>query len=230
VSRAGPERRSRFTAYDAGPLARERFVAGELLLRIDSDDPATVRTIEFSAQAVSDLAERQLMALAEPFISARVDGKVRNELTAAAVIRSIGVASDLGTTSAYTWLKSRSSPEMERVTRATTPMLAAAGEVSADLCEGSQTAGHAPTLNPQVAWSSSGLDRGSNRHSDRWGAPAARPGARGRRPRRLDTRPEDRAEQAPWQPAGASSAGEPQDGVEPRRFAVASPSSRRDRY
>ena len=33
------------------------------------------------AAAVSELAERRLMAMVEPFISHRVDGRVRNELT-----------------------------------------------------------------------------------------------------------------------------------------------------
>ena len=45
------------------------------------------------------------MAMVEPFISHRVDGRVRNELTAEAMIRAMTVAAGLGTTSAYTWLK-----------------------------------------------------------------------------------------------------------------------------
>ena len=47
----------------------------------------------------------RLMAMVEPFISHRVDGRVRNELTAEAMIRAMTVAAGLGTTSAYTWLK-----------------------------------------------------------------------------------------------------------------------------
>lgn len=123
----------RFTAYDASSLARDRFDAGKLLLRIDPDDPATVRTLEASAHAVSALAEHRLMAMVEPFIASRVDGRVRNELTADAVIRSIGISAGLGTTSAYTWLKIPVVPEMERVVAATTlPCLLLGGEVAAD--------------------------------------------------------------------------------------------------
>jgi hypothetical protein len=123
----------RFTAYDAPALARDRLDGGKLLLRIDGADPVTVRTLEASAHAVTALAANRLMAMVEPFISARQDGRVRNELTADAVIRSIGIAAGLGTTSAYTWLKLPVVPEMKRVVSATTlPCLLLGGEVSDD--------------------------------------------------------------------------------------------------
>jgi hypothetical protein len=49
------------------------------------------------------------------------------------VIRSMAVASGLGTTSAYTWLKLPVVEEMERVVAASTlPALLLGGEVSAD--------------------------------------------------------------------------------------------------
>ncbi|MGO9959010.1 MAG: aldolase [Solirubrobacteraceae bacterium] len=123
----------RFTAYDAGSLVRDRFDGGKLLLRVDPADPASVRTLEAGAHAVSALAQQKLMAMVEPFMSSRVDGRVRNELTAEAVIRSIGIAAGLGTTSAYTWLKLPVVAAMERVVSATTlPCLLLGGEVSAD--------------------------------------------------------------------------------------------------
>jgi hypothetical protein len=109
------------------------FDGGKMLLRIDPDDPATAATMQACAQAVSGLAERRLMAMVEPFISHRVDGRVRNELTAEAMIRAVGVVAGLGTTSAYTWLKVPVVPDMERVMAATTlPALILGGEVSAD--------------------------------------------------------------------------------------------------
>jgi hypothetical protein len=73
------------------------------------------------------------MAMIEPFISHRVDGRVRNDLSPEAVTRSIAVASGLGTTSAYTWLKVPVVEDMERVLAASTlPALLLGGEVSAD--------------------------------------------------------------------------------------------------
>ena len=51
------------------------------------------------------MAARRLPVFVEPFLSRRVDGRVRNDLGAEAVTRSIAIASGLGGTSAYTWLK-----------------------------------------------------------------------------------------------------------------------------
>jgi hypothetical protein len=123
----------RFTGYNAAAIARMGFDGGKMLFRIDPDDPATAQAMESCARAVSDLAAHGLMAMVEPFISHRVDGRVRNDLSAEAVIRSIAVASGLGSTSAYTWLKVPVVDDMERVLAASTlPALLLGGEVSAD--------------------------------------------------------------------------------------------------
>ncbi|MEV4351851.1 aldolase [Actinoplanes sp. NPDC049596] len=119
----------RFTAYDAGSIAAAGFEGGKMLLRIDPDDPGTVATLQACGNAVSALGARRKMAMVEPFISHRVDGRVRNELTAEAMIRAVSVAAGLGTTSAYTWLKVPVVEDMERVMAATTlPALILGGE------------------------------------------------------------------------------------------------------
>ena len=123
----------RFTAYDADAIAASRLDGGKMLLRIDDTDPATVRTLEACAQAVSALAGHGLMAMVEPFISRRDGGRVRNDLSPEAAIRAISIASGLGRTSAYTWLKVPAVPDMERVMAASTlPALLLGGEVSSD--------------------------------------------------------------------------------------------------
>jgi len=123
----------RFTGYDAAAIARMGFDGGKMLFRIDPDDPATAPTMESCARAVSDLAGHGLMAMVEPFISRRADGRVRNDLSPEAVTRAIAVASGLGTTSAYTWLKLPVVEDMERVLAASTlPVLLLGGEVGAD--------------------------------------------------------------------------------------------------
>jgi hypothetical protein len=123
----------RFTGYDAATIARMGFDGGKMLFRIDPEDPSTPQTMEGCARAVSELAGHGLMAMVEPFISHRVDGRVRNDLSPEAVTRSIAVASGLGTTSAYTWLKLPVVDDMERVLAASTlPALLLGGEVSAD--------------------------------------------------------------------------------------------------
>jgi hypothetical protein len=123
----------RFTAYDAARLAARGLDGGKMLLRVDPDDPATARTLEACAGAVGALADHRLVALVEPFYSHRVDGRVRNDLSPEAVMRSIAVASGLSHTSAYTWLKLPVVEDMERVLAASTlPVLLLGGEVAAD--------------------------------------------------------------------------------------------------
>jgi uncharacterized protein len=123
----------RFTGYRAEAIARQGLQGGKMLLRIDPDDPATAPTLQACAASVDALAERGLMAMVEPFISHRVDGRVRNDLTTEAVIRSATVAAGLGSTSAYTWLKLPVVDEMNDVLAATTlPVLLLGGEVAAD--------------------------------------------------------------------------------------------------
>lgn len=121
----------RFTGYSPQAIERRGFQGGKLLLRIDPQDVVTAPTLMSSAEAINGLAERGLMAMVEPFISHRVDGRVRNELTTEAVIRSATVAAGLGWTSAHTWLKLPVVDDMESVLAATTlPTLLLGGEVS----------------------------------------------------------------------------------------------------
>jgi hypothetical protein len=123
----------RFTGYDAQAIAEAGFEGGKMLTRIDPDDPATVVTLKASADAISDLARHRLLAMIEPFLSHRVDGRVRNELTADAMVRVNAIAAGLGVTSAYTWLKVPIVDEMERAMAATTlPALILGGEVAED--------------------------------------------------------------------------------------------------
>jgi hypothetical protein len=123
----------RFTGYDAAAIEQMRFDGGKMLLRLDPQDPATAPTMQACAQAVSELAGRRRMAMIEPFIAHRVDGRVRNDLSTEAMIRAVTVASGLGRTSAYSWLKLPVVPDMAQVMAATTlPALLLGGEVPDD--------------------------------------------------------------------------------------------------
>jgi hypothetical protein len=123
----------RFTGYTADAIARQGLQGGKMLLRIEPEDRATAPTLQACAAAVDALAERGLMAMVEPFIAHRVDGRVRNDLTTEAVIRSATVAAGLGSTSAHTWLKLPVIDGMDDVLAATTlPVLLLGGEVAAD--------------------------------------------------------------------------------------------------
>ena len=119
----------RFTGYDARGCAEMGLNGGKMLTRIALGDPGTVATMEATAQAVNELAERKLMAMVEPFWSTRTGGRVYNDLTPDAVIKSVGITSALGRTSAYTWMKLPVVPEMERVMDSTTlPTLLLGGD------------------------------------------------------------------------------------------------------
>src|SRR5260370_3132448 len=102
---------------------------GQMLCRGDLGDPGTVSTLEACARAVDALAAHGLIAMLEPFMSSRVDGKVRNDLSADAVIKSVHIGQGLGSTSAYTWMKLPVVEEMDRVMDSTTlPTLLLGGD------------------------------------------------------------------------------------------------------
>lgn len=126
---AGFELDDRMTAATAEATAAAGMNGGKMLCRIDLADPGTVATLESCARAVDALAARGLIAMVEPFMSSRVNGKVRNDLTPDAVIKSIHIGQGLGSTSAYTWMKLPVVDEMDRVMEATTlPTLLLGGD------------------------------------------------------------------------------------------------------
>lgn len=119
----------RFTAYSAEAIREYGLDGGKMLLRIVPDDPATARTLEACSQAVTCLAANHKVAMIEPFMAQRANGRVCNELSTAAVVRSMAIAAALGVTSAYTWLKIPVVDEMARVADAATmPLLLLGGE------------------------------------------------------------------------------------------------------
>ena len=88
----------RFTAYDArqhrrGRLRGRQDAAAHRPRRRRHGGHARGAA---AARSATSPAHR-LMAMVEPFISHRVDGRVRNELTAEAMIRAMTVAAGLGT-------------------------------------------------------------------------------------------------------------------------------------
>lgn len=127
------EMNDRMTGYDAQGVVDSGLDGGKMLLRVNYEDPHTVDTLAACAEAVNQLAERKVMAMVEPFISTWSEGRVVNDLSPDAVITSMHIASGLGRTSAYTWLKLPAVEDMERVMEASTlPALILGGAVSRD--------------------------------------------------------------------------------------------------
>ncbi|QNE35739.1 class I fructose-bisphosphate aldolase [Leifsonia shinshuensis] len=122
----------RYTGYDVDAMVREGVDAAKLLVRVNLEDVGTARTLEATANAVTAAARARLPILLEPFMSRWNDGRVVNDLTTDAVIQSVAIASGLGASSAYTWLKLPVVPDMERVMAATTlPTLLLGGDTDA---------------------------------------------------------------------------------------------------
>ena len=101
----------RFTAYTAEAIAAAGLDGGKMMVRIHDDDPGTLPTLVACAEAISALAAHKLPAMVEVFAS--------ND-DPDTLMRAVAIASGLGVTSAYTWLKLPAVADMQRVLTATT--------------------------------------------------------------------------------------------------------------
>ncbi len=120
----------RFTGYDTSHLDATGFDGGKMLLRIDLNDRDTNATLEACSHAVTSLADRSLMAMVEPLPAHRISGgAVAVSREPDDLVHAITVASGIGATSAYTWLKVPVVEDIERVMAATTlPTLLLGGD------------------------------------------------------------------------------------------------------
>lgn len=120
------------TAYTVEGLQRFGLDGGKMLLRIDDSDAGSLRTIELCAQAVEQLGAASMMAMVEPlpYKDGALDKSEEKQ------IRAVTVASGLGSTSAYTWLKLPAVGDVDRMMSATTlPGLILGGMPGPNLAE-----------------------------------------------------------------------------------------------
>ena len=123
----------RYTGYDVESMTAAGLDAGKVLVRVNLEDRGTVATLEATARVLAEAARAKLAVMLEPFMSRWVDGQVVNDLSTEGVINSVAIASGLGTSSAYTWLKLPVVDEMDRVMEAATlPTLLLGGDSGAD--------------------------------------------------------------------------------------------------
>jgi hypothetical protein len=122
----------RFTAYTVEGIVAAGLDGGKMMVRV-ADEPEALRTLAACAHAIDELSARKLPALIEVFASEVEDGRVRNRADADSLIRAIGIASGLGTTSAYLWLKLPVVDDLPDVMRATSlPTLLLGGDPGDD--------------------------------------------------------------------------------------------------
>jgi len=123
----------RYTAYDINSILRYGLDFAKNLVRVNLADVGTAGTLQATAFAVSEASNAGVPIMLEPFMSEWVDGKIRNDLSTDAVILSVAIASGLGNSSSYTWLKLPVVPDMERVMASTTlPTLLLGGDPAGD--------------------------------------------------------------------------------------------------
>lgn len=121
----------------SGPTAatcREwRLDGAKFLLRIADDDAASQRTMLAAAQAITQSNALQLPFFLEPLPVVRTERGWTVLKSAEALAGIAGVASALGDSSRYLWLKLPYCENYERVARATTlPVLLLGGESAGD--------------------------------------------------------------------------------------------------
>ena len=101
----------------------------KLLLRIADDEPASLKTMLAAAQAVSEANALRLPLFLEPLPVAKSEKGYAVVKTREALARVAGVASALGDSSRYLWLKLPYCDGYEAVARSTTlPILLLGGE------------------------------------------------------------------------------------------------------
>jgi Cgl0159-like len=105
----------------------------KLLLRVDENEPASLRTLSACARAISEASARALPVFLEPLPVTRADKSYTVVKTSEALARLAGVASALGDSSRYLWLKLPYCEDYRAVARSTTlPILLLGGESAGD--------------------------------------------------------------------------------------------------
>jgi len=124
----------RQSAYDVAGIKEFGLDGGKTLLRIEKSDPGVLRTIEMVASVNSALARAKKLSIIEPlpYIKNTL-GKFELQNDIQELVRVIGIASALGTTSAYTWLKVPAFEDFKYAARATSlPLMLLGGDPGKD--------------------------------------------------------------------------------------------------
>lgn len=123
----------RFTAYDAAGLDAMDLDGGKMMVRLDLEDLASLRTLEACAQAVDGCVENGLTAFVEAFIVRKTDDGYETDRTPRGLMQAVSVASALGDSSLHTWLKLPYCDGYETVADATSlPILMLGGAARDD--------------------------------------------------------------------------------------------------
>jgi DhnA family fructose-bisphosphate aldolase class Ia len=119
----------RLTAFTPERIAALGLDGAKVMVRLDLSDPASLRTLEACAHAVTACHQRGIPVFIEAMMVARSRRGYRVVRTPEAMVTVVNIATGLGASSARTWLKVPFCPQFERVAAATTcPLLLLGGE------------------------------------------------------------------------------------------------------
>jgi len=140
----------RMTSFTADSIAQLRLDGAKVMFRLEDNEVNSLYTIEYCAQAVSDMNAYGLPTFLEPLPVELKNGKYEVLKDAEALAKAAGVAGALGDSSANLWLKLPYCDNYEMVSRAVTePILMLGGASRGD-----------PT--PMLGEFSSGMQAGGN--------------------------------------------------------------------
>ena len=121
------------TGATAAACGAWRLDGAKVLLRVDATEPASLKTMMACAQAINETNALGLPMFLEPLPVHKTDNGYVVVKTAEALARLAGVASALGDSSRYLWLKLPYCDGFETVASATTlPILLLGGESAGD--------------------------------------------------------------------------------------------------
>lgn len=120
----------RLTCYDVAHIAAMGLDGGKTLLRIEDTDRGIPRTLELVARMTTELADLGLMSLIEPLPYLKNEnGDAYLDPSEEKLIKVVAIASGLGASSAFTWLKIPATANPDKVAATTTcPILLLGGD------------------------------------------------------------------------------------------------------
>jgi Cgl0159-like len=122
------------TGYDAKGAKAMGLDGAKFLLRLDPGDQGSAKTLAYCVQTAKECAELDLPLFLEPLPVVKKDGKVRTDNDREKLVKLVGVASALGSSSAGVWLKLPYCEGFEDVAGATTlPIVLLGGEAGEDV-------------------------------------------------------------------------------------------------
>jgi DhnA family fructose-bisphosphate aldolase class Ia len=128
-----------------------RLDGAKVLLRVDETEPASLKTLLASAKAINECNALALPMFLEPLPVTKTDKGYVVVKTAEALARLAGVASALGDSSRYLWLKLPHCDGYEIVARSTTlPILLLGGESAGDPSAFLRQLGSAMSAGPNI--------------------------------------------------------------------------------